>query len=310
MSVRKLFKKQDVSPTFKDRIKNGELGRFAGTITLGGHISQHKDRHADLFKGTLDTSRSPWKASQQTVIIKTYNVDNNNTLDRVVNRIQREADLWESLKHPNVADFLGVCYHKSFDAAGIVSPWYSNGTLSVFLKNNPDIDKLGMVYGIASGLDYLHRLTIVHGDLNPEHSIMVLDNGQPALVDFGRSKNLSRSGYTTKASSTSDLYRAPELVDEYGIEASNSPYTTQQDVYSFGMTMLFVLSGQLPFYTYGPVKLGVQQANLGTQLRHTDYPGIEATHWDLGTRCWAQIPEARCSSATIMEVLSSVRTTG
>ncbi len=69
---------------------------------------------------------------------------------------------------------------------------------------------------------------------------MVLDNGQPALVDFGRAKNLSRSGYTTKASSTSDLYRAPELVDEYGTESSNSPYTTQQDVYSFGMTMVFV----------------------------------------------------------------------
>ncbi|KDQ26675.1 hypothetical protein PLEOSDRAFT_1042773, partial [Pleurotus ostreatus PC15] len=159
---------------------------------------------------------------------------------RCSQRIKREADLWKSLKHPNIAEFLGVCYHKRFDAAGIVSPWYSNGTLSVFLKNNPDIDKLGMASAFICGLDYLHRLTIVHGDLNPEHSIMVLDNGQPALVDFGRSKNLSRSGYTTKASSTSDLYRAPELVDEYGIEGSNSPYTTQQDVYSFGMTMLFV----------------------------------------------------------------------
>ncbi|KAF4569713.1 hypothetical protein EYR36_009511 [Pleurotus pulmonarius] len=275
MSVLKHFKKQDGESTLKERIKNGELGPLAlGSITLGSHISQHKDRHADLFEGTLKfPSTNPFKTSRRTmkVIIKTYNLDNTNTLDRVIKRIKREADLWDSLKHPNIAEFLGV-------------------------------------YGIANGLDYLHRLTIVHGDLNPEQSIMVLDNGQPALVDFGRAKNLSRSGYTTKASSTSDLYRAPELVDEYGTESSNSPYTTQQDVYSFGMTMVFVLSGQLPFYTYGPAKLGVQQANIGTQLRHTDYPEIGETHWELGTKCWARIPEARCSSATILEVLGGVRT--
>ncbi|KAL4264312.1 Protein kinase-like domain superfamily protein [Pleurotus pulmonarius] len=281
----KHFKKQDGESTLKERIKNGELGPLAlGSITLGSHISQHKDRHADLFEGTLKfPSTNPFKTSRRTmkVIIKTYNLDNTNTLDRVIKRIKREADLWDSLKHPNIAEFLGVCYHRDFDVAGIVSPWFQNRSLSVFLQKNPDIDKSEMVYGIANGLDYLHQLTIVHGDLNPEQT-----------------------------SSTSDLYRAPELVDEYGTESSNSPYTTQQDVYSFGMTMVFVLSGQLPFYTYGPAKLGVQQANIGTQLRHTDYPGIGETHWELGTKCWARDPEARCSSATILEVLGGVRTAG
>ncbi|XP_057831491.2 G-type lectin S-receptor-like serine/threonine-protein kinase At2g19130 [Cryptomeria japonica] len=94
--------------------------------------------------------------------------------------------------------------------------------------------------GTARGLVYLHeecRDRIIHGDIKPEN-ILLDDNFSPKLADFGFSKLVGRdfSNVLTTTRGTRG-YLAPEWI-------SGLPITSKVDVYSFGITLLEIVSGR------------------------------------------------------------------
>jgi len=89
--------------------------------------------------------------------------------------------LWKRLRHQNLLPFYGVYMADSF---GIVSPLLENGNIVTFTLKNPEVNRLRLVrrshqftaelffmnvprqmIEAASGLEFLHRATVTHGNL-------------------------------------------------------------------------------------------------------------------------------------------------
>ncbi|KZS88611.1 kinase-like protein, partial [Sistotremastrum niveocremeum HHB9708] len=169
----------------------------------------------------------------------------------------REIRLWSSLKHQNIIPFLGVCFFPTGDPASdaffsLVSPWMRNGTSCEYIASHSDVDKIAMFLGAAEGLLYLHETGIVHGDLKGSN-ILINENGQPVLADFGlaRLSNPDGAFASDRLTSSSSLlsgtcrWTAPELINEPDLYPGP---TIPSDVWSFGCVMLELLFQKVPYF--------------------------------------------------------------
>ena len=125
----------------------------------------------------------------------------------------------------------------------------SNGTLkkvldfeksSMSLYGWDDTKKLINIYGIASGMKYLHSLNIIHCDLNP-YNIFEDEHFFPNICNFGLSKriqsNSDNNSPIDRAYGTL-MYVPQEVLEEYY-------YSKAGDVYSFAMTMYEILDCEI-----------------------------------------------------------------
>ena len=63
----------------------------------------------------------------------------------LLQKLYTNSVIWKRLRHPNVASFLG--FDSDSPTFSLVYPWLSNGNLSDYLRNHPDVDRLGLVCG-------------------------------------------------------------------------------------------------------------------------------------------------------------------
>ncbi|KIJ64205.1 hypothetical protein HYDPIDRAFT_112155 [Hydnomerulius pinastri MD-312] len=97
--------------------------------------------------------------------------------------LRQEVEIWKRLDHPNIVQFLGVV--EGFGSSvSLVSLWMANGTLDDFLHEH-DVKlelthRLQLLLDISSGIEYLHSLPVIHGDLSsvsnpgqPEHDYLI-----------------------------------------------------------------------------------------------------------------------------------------
>ncbi|TEB36054.1 kinase-like protein [Coprinellus micaceus] len=160
-------------------------------------------------------------------------------------RFVREVTMWAELSHEHILPFFGI-------VTGIgkhihmVSPWQENGNILVYVESHKHTNRLGLIKGAAAGLQYLHEKKIVHGNVKCTN-ILVTDKGEACISDFGMSK-LVEEVTATSASATltqqdgSTRWLAPELI----MGEISSP-TLRTDTYSFGMTVLELVTGKHPY---------------------------------------------------------------
>ncbi|KAF4564581.1 hypothetical protein EYR36_002518 [Pleurotus pulmonarius] len=124
--------------------------------------------------------------------------------------VYREALLWRSARHSHVLPFLGLVDIAEFKPnVCIVSPWTS-GTVDSFLREY-HADPLSCIYDIATGVAYLHRLGIVHGDLRGRKANILVDQKlQIQIADFGLAVLAQFGGMASRGGST--RWMAPELL--------------------------------------------------------------------------------------------------
>jgi serine/threonine protein kinase len=87
--------------------------------------------------------------------------------------------------HPNIASYLG-CVVKERRIRGIAFARYSV-TLSQMLKDRTSFDRGHCLWGIEAGVRHMHKLGLVHNDLNPSNIIM-MDGDNPVIIDFDSCK--------------------------------------------------------------------------------------------------------------------------
>ncbi|KAK3391220.1 kinase-like domain-containing protein [Podospora didyma] len=103
------------------------------------------------------------------------------------NQILTEVEACEVLKrypHPNIAPYLG-CIVKEGRIRGLAFARYSV-TLSQMLKDETPFDRGHCLCGIEAGVRHMHKLGLVHNDLNPSNIMMDGDN--PVIIDFDSCK--------------------------------------------------------------------------------------------------------------------------
>ncbi|KZT53899.1 kinase-like protein [Calocera cornea HHB12733] len=166
-------------------------------------------------------------------------------------QFSRELEIWARLEHRNVLPFLGLSHLGPVAASQVcfVSPWMEYGNAMEYLQRVPDADRVSLIQGIAAGIRYLHGRTpsLVHGDIKGKN-ILIDADGTPLLCDFGLAvyEELDRAT-TTLASHGTMRWMAPERLspDSFGLTTSKTR-TTASDVFSFGLTMYELLSGNVP----------------------------------------------------------------
>ncbi|KAF9508174.1 hypothetical protein BS47DRAFT_1303155, partial [Hydnum rufescens UP504] len=166
-------------------------------------------------------------------------------------RLKREARVWKSLIHQNIAPLLGLVSGDS--GAGLVSPWYSHGNILQYLQKVSNAQREPLCEDVANGLRYLHEHvpSIVHWRLergsilltyhpsyipsNPSSkaNVLVGTEGHAALCDFGLSTVLDNSptGFTSSAFGGTLRFMAPELLSE-----AEERRSIQSDVYAYACT--------------------------------------------------------------------------
>ncbi|TFK25012.1 TKL/TKL-ccin protein kinase [Coprinopsis marcescibilis] len=159
-------------------------------------------------------------------------------------RFEREVKTWSSLRHDHILPFYGLVTNLG-KHIHMVSPWQEKGNVLEYLKKEPQADRFKLIKGAALGLAYLHSKNVVHGNVKCTN-ILVLDNGDSCICDFGMSKLIEevteRTASATLTAAGSARWLAPELI----IGSISSP-TLATDVYSYAMAILELLTGRPPF---------------------------------------------------------------
>ncbi|KAI9568809.1 kinase-like domain-containing protein [Boletus coccyginus] len=221
---------------------------------------------------------------------------------------RRELGIWRRLDHPNVVPFLGITYGFGMDGAmSLVSLWMSNDTLHNFLEVHAN--KLGVVHrlqillDVAYGLQYLHSLSIVHGDLNCNNVLLDADY-TARLGDFGYASlvgNIPEAlSYLRRSTTRPGALRwtAPEQID---FENTFSR-TTKSDIYSFGCVGLQVLSGKQPWSEVREDAAVVFRIAKGYKPGRPASRPVDDLHWTLMERCWSSIEERPAAKAIIISI--------
>ncbi|RYZ68468.1 MAG: serine/threonine protein kinase, partial [Proteobacteria bacterium] len=164
---------------------------------------------------------------------------NNDIRDRFL----LEARTVSGLDHPNILrvyDFSGL----ESEQLWIVMEILHGEDLSEYVKSFPK-NRLQFIVAalitreICRALNEAHKLNIVHRDIKPEN-IMMLQNGQLKLMDFGIAKVHRANATQTGIFMGSPSYMSPEQIRGTDVDA-------RADIYSLSVLFYEILTGQLPF---------------------------------------------------------------
>ncbi|KAG8898624.1 hypothetical protein FRB99_007252, partial [Tulasnella sp. 403] len=218
----------------------------------------------------------------------------------MLTRFLREAKTWRSLRHPNILRFLGAC--KIDGIIYLVSPFMKNGTIMDFIAKRPgNAKQLQLIREIASALEYLHSQEIIHGDLKGSN-ILISDDEHTLLCDFGLSRMQAAITSTTMKGAGTVRWQAPEIWD-------NAPKSFKTDVYAFAMTIVEVVSGDVPFRQYAEDMAVVMAVHFRNE--RPDRGVISSTSrvsyewlWCIITVCWDKDPDKRPQMSEVTTLLT------
>ncbi|KAJ7121957.1 hypothetical protein C8R43DRAFT_48929 [Mycena crocata] len=240
----------------------------------------------DVYKGLIHG---------ETVSVKVMRIYQEDDVEALLKEFYHEALIWRQLSHPNLLPFFGVYYLEDTKRRlCLVSPWMENGDIARYLRSNPvDANRLALVLDVALGLEHLHSLKLVHGDLKAIN-VLVTRSGRAVLADFGissvtDSKILQLSTSTIKSGGTL-RWQAPELF-------SGSRNSFASDIYAFSCVCYEILTGSLPFPDLTDVAVMYQVMHGHRPARSSK---ISDEVWNLMTDCWQTEPEQRPSAEEIV----------
>lgn len=181
-------------------------------------------------------------------------------------RFARERALLGRLTHPGIARLLDA--GEQHGRAFLVLEYVAGRTLSDHAREGalPLTARVKLLVEVARAVEHAHAQLIVHRDIKPSN-VMVDDAGQTKLLDFGIAGLLDDSGHQSDHQLTqlagrrlTPAYAAPEQItgDAVGVAS---------DIYSLGVMLYELASGELPFGRRGLSRTALEHAVLHGQAR-------------------------------------------
>ena len=167
----------------------------------------------------------------------------NEGVDNIAGRYVQECQLMSHLRHPNIIQFMGVCYLPNSELPVLLMEKL-NSSLDDRLETVPNIPlvlKHSMLEDVARGLLYLHKNTpqIIHRDLTAKN-VLLTSSLVAKITDFGNSRIVNlQPGQLARTLSQYPgtlAYMPPEAL------SANARYGPSLDVFSFGHLALFTLN--------------------------------------------------------------------
>ena len=259
--------------------------------------------------------------------------------DEIRTKFVKECQLMSTLRHPNIVQFLGVCFFEGSRLPALVMerlltslhdllapetrpPFGTPPPLSFFKLGL----KCSVLHNVASGLDYLHHQTppIIHRDLSARN-ILLNSRLEGKIADLGVARIVPRmrdAATMTKAPGAS-VYMPPEAIAPAESNDEKSKYDASIDVFSLGVVTIFTVGETFPCDPLAPTYFSEERGkvvgrtelerrsryiqNVNTQLRACgqlcgDHPLIRVIQ-----QCLHNRPQKRPDIREVLGVLEETR---
>ncbi|KAM6973676.1 tyrosine-protein kinase receptor TYRO3 [Aplochiton taeniatus] len=245
----------------------------------------------------------------QKVAVKVLKSDITSSCD--IEHCLKEAAYMKDFHHPNVIQLIGVSLHKRhglrLPIPMVILPFMKHGDLHTFLLlsrlgDEPFALSLRMLIqfmlDIAHGMEYLSNKSIIHRDL-AARNCMLSENMTVCVADFGLSKKIYSGDYYRQGS----VSKLP--VKWIALESlADNVYTTQSDVWAFGVTMWEIMArGQTPYP-------GVENSEIYEYLikgeRLKQPAECRDDVYEIMHSCWSPVPKCRPSFQHLIDQLEGL----
>ncbi len=240
------------------------------------------------------------------VVYKAYDNQENRTVavkilkeefisnEEFVRRFKNESKAIAMLSHPNIVKVYDVSFGDLIQY--IVMEYIDGITLKEFIEREGSLrwkDAVHFTIQILKALQHAHDKGIVHRDVKPQN-IMVLPDGTIKVADFGIAR-FSRSEQRTITDKAigSVHYISPE-------QARGERTDEKADVYSVGVMLYEMLTGQLPFQAESAVSVAIMQLQRDPQLPTEINGSIPLGLEQITMHAMQKNPERRYQSAAEM----------
>lgn len=173
--------------------------------------------------------------------------------EKFVRRFQREAISASSLSHPNIVEMYDV--GEDDGSYFIVMEYVDGKTLKNLIKKRGALtlsEVVDIMKQLTSAIACAHDSYIIHRDIKPQN-VLILEDGTVKITDFGIAMALNSNELTqTNSVMGSVHYLPPE-------QANGSGSTVKSDIYSLGILMFELLTGNIPFKGENAVEIAIKQ---------------------------------------------------
>ena len=214
--------------------------------------------------------------------------------DQFVERFRREATHAAGLSHPNIVSIFdrGETNGSYF----IVMEYVEGRTLKELIRSRgpcPVPVAIAYTRQVLAALRYAHRHNVIHRDIKP-HNVIVDPEGVVKVTDFG----IARAGASQMTEEGAIIGTAQYLSPE---QARGAPVDQTSDLYSCGIVLFELLTGEVPFSGETPVEIAMKHLSevpaTPSSLRADVPPDLDL----VVLRALSKEPEERYQSAAAMD---------
>jgi eukaryotic-like serine/threonine-protein kinase len=248
---------------------------------LGTILSGRYRLEARIGSGGMSTVyRALDETLQRQVAIKLLNREVSSDSDEL-ERFRREARAVAQLSHPHIVGVIDAGEDEG--RPYIVFEFVDGETLKERIRRRgqlPVTEAVAYAIEIARALGAAHARHIVHRDVKPQN-VLIDEEGSAKVTDFGIARTLDEEGLTAdgRVIGTTD-YVSPE-------QALGHPVTGQSDLYSLGILLYEMLTGEAPFR--GDTQVAVAMKHVRDPL-----PDVQAKRPEVSAALAVVVERATC----------------
>ncbi|MGX8774231.1 MAG: Stk1 family PASTA domain-containing Ser/Thr kinase [Bacillota bacterium] len=221
---------------------------------------------------------------------------------KFIESFRRESQNAASMSHPNIVNIYDV--GREGNIHYIVMELIEGRALSDYIREQGPMaypKVIALSKQIASALAFAHKNHIIHRDVKP-HNVMITPNGTAKITDFGIAKAVNAA---TIVDNTDGIVGS---VHYFSPEQARGGYVDEKsDIYSLGIVMYEMLTGQVPFDGDNPVNIALQHINAEMTPPSQLVSGVPPALEHIIMKCCDKYPVNRYASADdLIEALNNL----
>mmetsp|Transcript_15108 Transcript_15108/g.27708 ORF Transcript_15108/g.27708 Transcript_15108/m.27708 type:complete len:366 (-) Transcript_15108:163-1260(-) len=231
-----------------------------GRTKINQYTILHKLGRGSFAKvklATYDDRKFAIKIFQKSALLKKRDYitdeEGNMVLHNALQDVQKEIAVMKKLTHCNVVKLHEVINDDKNDRMYLILDYCGKGPILDWNEDDEIFERPGggsyeeaeirrMFRDMVCGLEFLHSSKIVHQDIKPQN-ILVADDGQVKLADFGQARMVGESDLTAQSFGTYFFF-APEACNGDGSTFSSKA----SDIWALGLCLYIMAYKRLPFY--------------------------------------------------------------